>query len=275
MNAVEFSRVSKRFGAIEALRDVSFTVAPGETVALLGPNGAGKTTSLEMLLGLRTPDSGTVCLAGALPRDARARQKLGATPQNTGFPDTLKPIEIAAFVAANYPSPLAVGDVFASFDLTDVANRRLGDLSGGLQRRVAVALAFIGNPEIVVLDEPTTGMDVESRHRLWERLRARDCGRQSVLFTTHYIEEAQVLADRVIVIDRGCVRFNGGSRELRERFGRKRVEYIGNDGPIAALPEDADRYVRDLVLSQVPFRDLTVAAPSLEEAFLAMTGAMS
>ncbi len=271
MVRVEFARVSKRFGAIQALNDVTFAIAPGETVALLGPNGAGKTTALELLLGLRNPDSGSVRLCGGSPRSAHVRRMLGATPQNTGFPDALRAREIAAFVAANYPDPLAVDTVFRDFDLTEIADRRLGELSGGQQRRVAVALAFVGNPEVVVLDEPTTGLDAESRHRLWQRLARKS--ERSVLFTTHYIEEAQASASRVIVIDRGSVLFDGGPGELRERFGRKRIEYVGSDGPVVAHPEDADRFVRDLVAAQTPFRELTIAVPSLEEAFLAMTGA--
>jgi len=272
MSSIEFFDVRKSFGSVEALCGISFSVETGEIVALLGPNGAGKTTAIEILLGLRRADDGYVMLCGGSPRDAQARMQLGATPQETGFPDALTPREVTAFAAAHYANPLPIDEVFASFDLTDIADRRIGTLSGGQQRRVALALAFAGDPAVVVLDEPTTGLDVDSRRALWSRLRSQENRHRAVLFTTHYLEEANALADRVLVLDRGELTFDGTPRELRERFGARRVEYVGPNGRTVITTHDADEYVRELVHSGVPFQDLQVAAPSFEDAFLAVTG---
>jgi len=272
MSSIEFFDVRKRFGSVEALRGISFSVDTGEIVALLGPNGAGKTTAIEIVLGLRRADDGYAMLRGGSPRDARVRMQLGATPQETGFPDALTPREVTAFAAAHYPDPLPLDELFASFDLTNLADRRIGTLSGGQQRRVALALAFVGDPAVVVLDEPTTGLDVESRRALWTQLRSQANRHRAVLFTTHYLEEANALADRVLVLDRGELTFDGTPRALRERFGARRVEYVGPNGRTIVTTPDADEYVRELVNSGVQFKDLQVAAPSFEDAFLAVTG---
>jgi ABC-2 type transport system ATP-binding protein len=269
---LSFDDVSKSYGATRALDSLTFSVGSGEIVALLGPNGAGKTTALEIAVGLRTPGSGSVSLFGSSPREARTRDRLGVTPQNTGFPDVLRVREILRFVAAQYPKPLPLNGVLATFDLGSLADRKLGDLSGGQQRRVALALAFAGDPELAVLDEPTTGLDVESRRSVLAAIRERSGTSRGVLFTTHYLEEAEMLATRVVVIDRGRIQFDGTARALRERLGVKRIEYVSSDGPVVVHAADADALVRELVLSGAEFADLCVTAPTLEEAFVAMTG---
>jgi ABC-2 type transport system ATP-binding protein len=242
-----------------------------EIVGLLGPNGAGKTTALEIVLGLRDADSGTARIFDASPRDMAVRRRVGATPQQSGFPDMLSVDEIAQFVAAHYPRPALTARALEEFGLTALAKRRAATLSGGETRRLALALAFLGNPELVVLDEPTTGLDVESRRRLWNAIRARGAGR-SILFTTHYLEEAQELATRIVVIDQGHVLFDGAPRALRERVGGRRVSYVGSDGPVTMTALDADEYVRTMVAAGVQFQNLEIARPSLEEAFLSLTG---
>jgi ABC-2 type transport system ATP-binding protein len=284
MNYLELRDVRKTFGDIAALRGVSFAIAPGEIVALLGPNGAGKTTSLEIALGLRSANSGTVALFGGSPRDAQMRMRLGVTPQNTGFPDNLTVGEIGGLVAAHYPHPAAIEDALGSAGLGDLISRRIGTLSGGQQQRIAVALAFIGNPDLVVLDEPTTGVDVEARRRLWESIGQYAQGGRCVLFTTHYLEEAEALATRVVVIDRGVVRFDGTPGALREQFGLRRLSYVGEalafpattitrvDGRTVVTTSDTDAYVRALVAADAPFAQLEVTVSSLEDAFLSMTG---
>lgn len=258
-----------------------------EIVAVLGPNGAGKTTTLEIALGLRSADGGSARLFGASPRVAGTRARVGATPQDSGFPDALRVDELIGFAAAHYPNAPLPAATIEAFGLSDLAARRAGELSGGESRRVALALAFAGNPEFVVLDEPTTGLDVESRRRLWETVRSAARGR-SILFTTHYLEEAEAMATRIVVIDRGQLLFDGVPGELRSRFGTRRVSYVGepiatagltvdasiarSNGRVVIATSDTDAYVRALVLAGIPFSDLEIARPSLEEAFLSITG---
>jgi ABC-2 type transport system ATP-binding protein len=287
MNYLELRDVRKTFGDVQALRGVSFAIGAGEIVALLGPNGAGKTTSLEIALGLRSADAGSVRLFGGAPRDMATRRRLGVTPQDSGFPDNLTVCEIAQLVSAHYPHPAEIDAALASAGLGDLAKRRVGTLSGGQQRRISVALAFLGNPDLVVLDEPTTGVDVEARRRLWESIGRYADGGRSVLFTTHYLEEAEALATRVVVIDQGVVQFDGTPASLRERFGLRRLSYVGAPLSLASLPAativesegrtivttgDTDAYVRALVTAGAPFAHLEVSVSSLEDAFLTMTG---
>ena len=180
MPSISLQNISKSYGALRALNSVSFSIEPGECVALLGSNGAGKTTALEILLGMRHADSGTLTVSGTI----------SATPQNTGFPDALRIRELVEFAAAHYLKPRDVTATLRDFELEELAKKRVGGLSGGQQRRVALALAFVAGSDIVVLDEPSTGLDVESRHRLWSQLRAGMASR-TTLFTTHYEEEAE------------------------------------------------------------------------------------
>lgn len=271
MTMLTFERACKSYGPVRALDELTFSVDAGEIVAVLGPNGAGKTTALDIALGLRSADSGSVTLFGGSPHDAAARRRLGATPQESGFPDALRVDEILAFAAEHYPNPVPIEKTLDAFGLHELAGKRAGTLSGGQARRLALALAFAGNPELVVLDEPTTGLDVESRRAMWDVVREFASGR-SVLFTTHYLEEAQELATRVVVIDSGRVRFDGSQDELRRNFGARRVSYVGDTGPVAVTTPDADAYVRELVRAGTAFADLEIARPSLEEAFLSMTG---
>lgn len=268
---LSFDNVAKSYGEVRALHALTFEVRRSEIVALLGPNGAGKTTALEIALGLRAAGSGKVSLFGESPRSVAIRRRLGATPQESGFPDMLRVEEILNFVREHYPQPAPMAETLERFGLTELAKRRAGTLSGGESRRLAVALAFAGDSEFVVLDEPTTGLDVESRRRLWEVVRSLGEDR-SILFTTHYLEEAEALATRILVLDRGRLLFDGNVNALRTRVGGRRLSYVGADGPVALTTQDADAYVRALVGSGVAFSDLEIVRPSLEEAFLALTG---
>jgi ABC-2 type transport system ATP-binding protein len=266
-----FESVGKSYGEVRALESLSFAVARGEIVALLGPNGAGKTTAIEIAIGLRGADSGEVRLFGDSPRRVEVRRRLGATPQESGFPDMLRVDEIVTFVAQHYPAPVPLRQTLERFGLAELAKRRAGTLSGGESRRLALALAFVGNPELVVLDEPTTGLDVESRRRLWDVVRELGSGR-SILFTTHYLEEAQALATRILVVDHGRLLFDGRPEALRERVGGRRISYVGQTGPVSVTSDDTDEYVRAMVANGVKFSDLEITRPSLEEAFLSLTG---
>jgi ABC-2 type transport system ATP-binding protein len=266
-----FDNVCKSYGEVRALDDLSFRVDRDEIVALLGPNGAGKTTALEIVLGLRDADSGRVRLFEDSPHSIAARRRLGVTPQESGFPDMLRVGEIVAYVAEHYPHPAPIAETLERLGLGALTKRRAGTLSKGESRRLAVALAFVGNAEFVVLDEPTTGLDVESRRRLWDVVR-ETAKRRSILFTTHYLEEAQELATRILVIDRGRLLFDGDAAALRERFGGRRLSYVGPNGHVVVTTGDSDGYVRALVNDGVAFADLEITRPSLEEAFLALTG---
>lgn len=278
--------VSKSYGSVRALDNISFGVDRGEIVAVLGPNGAGKTTAFEIATGLRRPDAGAAVLFGASPENAAARLHLGVTPQESGFPDNLRVEEIVVFAAAHYRRARKASEVLDEFGLTALRHRRAATLSGGESRRLAVALAFCGDPDLAVLDEPTTGLDVESRRRLWDAVRA-SARRRSVLFTTHYLEEAEANASRIIVVDKGRVLFDGPARNLRTRFGMRRLSYIGEpvgpadlgfsatvvraNGRTLVATNDSDAYVRALVSRGTAFAELDIAPASLEEAFLSLT----
>lgn len=293
---VRVERVTRRFDATVALDDVSLDVHRGEIVGLLGPNGAGKTTLLNLVSGVRRPDAGTVRLFGRDPRDAVARVRLGTTPQETGLPATLRVGEVAAFVAGHYPDPMPVGELLETFGLTDLARRQTGGLSGGQKRRLAVALAMAGRPDLVLLDEPTTGLDVDARHVLWDALRSFHARGVTVVVTSHYLEEIEALAERVVVVDHGRVLADGSLREVVGRVALRRVTVSldDDDAPSSAarldalagvvrrdtdpatgrhvlLTPDADALVRELVTAAVPFHDLEVRSASLEEAFLSLT----
>ncbi|GEP70860.1 ABC transporter ATP-binding protein [Cellulomonas soli] len=300
---LEVRGVTRRFGAVTALDDVSLDVGDGELVGLLGPNGAGKTTLLSLVSGLRRPDSGAVRLFGGDPRDAANRLALGTTPQDTGLPATLTVGEVVDFVAGHYPTPMTRSEALARFGLEDLVRRQTGGLSGGQRRRLAVALALVGRPRLVLLDEPTTGLDVEARHLLWDALREYHADGATVLLTSHYLEEIEALAQRVVVMGGGRVLADDSLPAVLDLVSVRRVSFTTpGAGPttpgterqaLTALPgahglhdaqvlddgstrwtmlaSDADVLVRALVTHDVAFRELEVRGASLEEAFLALT----
>ncbi|MFG2054069.1 ABC transporter ATP-binding protein [Micromonospora sp. NPDC048930] len=278
-------QVSRRYGDVLALDRVDLTVRAGELVGLLGPNGAGKSTLINLLVGLRRPTAGRVELFGGDPRDAASRRQLGVTPQETGLPGTLRVGEVVDFVSAHFPDPVPRAELLDRFDLADQVRRQTGGLSGGQRRRLAVALAFVGRPRLVVLDEPTTGLDVAARHALWEGIRAFHAEGGTVLLSSHYLEEVEALAQRVVVIGHGRVLADDTVDAVRGIVGVRRVSLVADDlpplpgvlstehteGRTHLLTTDADQLVRDLVHAGVAFRELEVRPTSLEEAFLAIT----
>jgi ABC-2 type transport system ATP-binding protein len=207
-----------------ALDAVDLAVEAGEVVALLGPNGAGKTTALSLLLGLRRPDSGRAEIFGVDPRRPPARVAVGVTPQDAGFPPTLRVREIVDLVGAHFPFPAPTDELLARFDLSAVARRQAGGLSGGERRRLAVALAFAGEPAALFLDEPTAGLDVQSRRAVWAEIDQYCVDGGTVLLTTHHVEEAERLAARIVLLARGRVVAEGTAAELADRAHAFRLE---------------------------------------------------
>jgi len=280
---------SKRYGAHDALHPLDLDLAPGRVTALLGPNGAGKTTTVRLLLGLTSPSSGTVRVFGADPRDPAARERTGAMLQVGKVPETLRVREHVALFRSYYPRPLRYDDIIATAGLTGLDRRLYGTLSGGEKQRVLFALALCGDPDLLVLDEPTVGLDVASRRVMWERVRAlRDAGR-AVLLTTHYLEEADALADRVVVVARGTVVADGTPSQIKARVPNRRVrcvtalpldvvraiagvERVQQAGAaIEILTGTAESVVRELLGRDRTLSALEVADAGLEEAFLAVT----
>ncbi|WP_342023632.1 ABC transporter ATP-binding protein [Arthrobacter citreus] len=282
--------VTKSYAGKPALTEVSLSIRAGEALGLLGPNGAGKSTLLNLLCGIRTPDAGTVELFGRNPRNPEARRELGTTPQATSVPPTLRVRETVDFVAAHYGDPVPTPELLADFGLSPIADKQCGGLSGGQQRRLMVALALVGRPRLVILDEPTTGLDVEARENLWERLGEYRRNGGTLLVTSHYLEEIQALSGRVLVLNAGSVAADGTVDDIRSHVSVSKVSFRTGLPPssFASLPEsagvsagpnnavtimsrDADETVRRLVRDNVPFSRLEVHAASLEEAFLALT----
>jgi ABC-2 type transport system ATP-binding protein len=281
--AVEASR---RYGDNLALDHITLDVAAGEVVGLLGPNGAGKSTLVSLLTGIRRPTSGRVELCGGDPRHPASRRTLGVTAQETGLPSSLRVGEVVDFVRAHYPDPLGRDELLDRFGLADLVRRQTGGLSGGQKRRVAVALAFAGRPRIVFLDEPTTGLDVQARRALWDGIRSFHADGGTVVLTSHYLEEIEALARRVVVIGGGRILADDAVAAVRGLVAIRRVSLTARvplpdlDGLVGVerqgerlhlLTADADRLVRDLVAHDVAFADLEVRPMSLEEAFLTLT----
>jgi len=284
MTAAALVEASKRFGGTRALDRVTFAVDDGDVVALLGPNGAGKTTSIALLLGLRRPDTGRALLFGRDPRAAAARRTLGVTPQEMGFPHTLRVVEVVRLVRAHYPRPLSEGDILERFGLTRLAKRQVGGLSGGERRRLAVALAFAGDPRLVVLDEPTSGLDAGSRRSVWEAVRGHAAAGGALLLTTHHLDEAEALASRVVVIESGRIVAEGAVAAIKRSAGLARISFAAptngfawagadREGDrVAILVRDAGGEIARLVRQGVPLHDLEVRPVTLEEAVTALRG---
>ena len=282
----ELHGVEKRFGAATALAGVSFGAERGEVVALLGPNGAGKTTAISILLGLRRPDAGCATLFGRDPRLPHSRRRVGVTPQESAFPPTLSVAEVIELVRAHYPQPASTRDVVEPFLLRGLSERRTGGLSGGERRRLAVALAFAGAPDLVVLDEPTAGLDLQARRACWDAVRSYRVAGGTVVMTTHHLDEAEALATRVVVLDRGHVVGVGSVDEIARRVGTTELHFRAPvlpdlPGVVACARngeawlvscEDGDAAVRALVVSAVPFEALEVRRARLEDAVLSLTG---
>jgi ABC-2 type transport system ATP-binding protein len=217
MPVAELKGVTKRYGPVEALRGIDLAIEPGELVALLGPNGAGKTTAVRILLGLAKQDSGQATVFGKPPASREAKLQRGALLQVAKVPETLRVREHIELFSSYYEKPLAIAETIAAAGLAGIENKLFGDLSGGQKQRVLFALAICGNPKLLFLDEPTVGLDVEARRSLWARIRGFVARGGSVLLTTHYLDEADALARRIVVINHGRVVAEGSPAEIKTR----------------------------------------------------------
>ena len=279
----------KSYGALRALDGIDLDLRGGELLALLGPNGAGKTTAIGLLLGLIRADAGVAELFGMDPQRIEARRNIGVMLQDAALPPTLRVGELIRLAASYYPSPRSVAESAELAGVADLLRRPYGKLSGGQQRRVQFAVALCGRPKLLFLDEPTVGMDIEARQKLWQAIRHLVAEGNSVVLTTHYLEEAEALADRVCVMARGRVISEGSVEALRARIALKRV-WCTTRLPlaeVAAWPEvaeariDGERLclsteypellVRRLLAEDLGLRALEVRAAGLAEAFSELT----
>jgi len=287
---VELVAAVKRYGDLEALRGVDLAIPSGQVVAILGPNGAGKTTAISLMLGLRRPTAGTARLFGLDPSDRRARSRCGVMLQESGVTDVLTLREVVDLFRAYYPHPMPTARALEMAGLLDQAQRQVVKLSGGQRQRLYYALAVCGDPEVIFLDEPTVGMDVESRRAFLDSIRDFFREGRTIVLTTHYLEEADQLAGRVVVIDRGRVIADAPPAQIKAKVAGKRVSFTTDrtlaqsdfaglpvshleleDGRVRLLSNQPETVLRALFTNGLALRDLEVVGADLEEAFLALT----
>jgi len=290
MTALAVEHLTKRYGPVAAVNDVSFEVPEGQLLALLGPNGAGKTTTMDMVLGLTRPDAGRVTLFGKSPARAIAAGTVGGMLQTGAVIEYLSVRELITMVASLYPHPLPVNDVLDLVGIAELADHRTNKLSGGQAQRVRFALALIGDTDLLMLDEPTAALDVESRRDFWATMRAKATQGKTVIFATHYLEEADANADRIILIARGRVVADGSPAEIRATVSWRTIQATLPDADpaqLAALPgvtkverrgdavilscADSDSALWELHHQFPDAHDIEVRGMGIEDAFLALT----
>ena len=287
---VSFDEVSKFYGNVRAVDGLSLDLRQGETVAFLGPNGAGKSTALDMLLALRKPTSGRIRVFGGDPYAGVKSGRVGAMLQSGGLMPEVTVRELVALVAGFHPRPLPVGQTLKRAGIADIADRRVDRLSGGQTQRVRFALAIVGESDLIVLDEPTTAMDVEGRRAFWANMKAEVAEGRTLLFATHYMEEADSAADRILVINKGRLLADGTPSEIKKRAGARRLSFRldrVDETFLLGLPAlvnleirhdlvqiqsaDSDRTLYALLDAGYRPREIDISSLGLEQAFLAIT----
>jgi ABC-2 type transport system ATP-binding protein len=286
----EFSGVTKNYGHVRAVDGIDLSIERGKTIALLGPNGSGKSTTIDMLLGLLPVDSGKITVFGRSPVAAVRAGLVGAMRQAGSFPASARVAEVIAFARDLYPKPAAMDDLVEWADLGALLDRRTDRLSGGQSQRVRFAFAAAGNPDLLVLDEPTVGMDVEARTRFWQSINTLAQTGRTVLFSTHYLEEADGAADEIVLLAKGRVLVHGTGAQIKHMVGGKTISFqldgASPDG-LDLLPAvsgvevrhnraylqttDSDATISALLSSRGPVKDLELTGGSLDQAFLALT----
>jgi ABC-2 type transport system ATP-binding protein len=288
--AVAYTRgLTKKYGDVIALHDVTMELRAGELLALLGPNGAGKTTLVRMLLGLASPDAGRVSVFDADPRQSQVAGRCGAMLQVGRVPETLKVREHIDLFSSYYPNPLPLAETFKIAGLEEFKDRPFGELSGGQKQRVLFGIAICGDPDLLFLDEPTVGLDVEARRLMWAQIRTLISRGKTVLLTTHYLNEADALADRILVLQQGAIVAEGTPAEIKARAIGKQIRCVSRLTAheicqilgVLSLKEDRNAYelqvvaaepvVRELLQRDSWLSELEVTNAGLEEAFLALT----
>jgi ABC-2 type transport system ATP-binding protein len=288
--AVELENASKSFGSVQALRNVSIKVEAGEVVAFLGPNGAGKTTAISIMLGLRSPSSGSARIFGQNPREPKNRARIGVMLQESGVPGLLKVRELIQLFSQFYNAPLMVSRVLEMANLTEKANSIASTLSGGQKQRLYFALAICGNPDVLFLDEPSVALDVESRRAFWQEISGFAKTGKTVILTTHYLEEADALANRIIVINKGEIVAQGSPAQIKSRVGGKNVSFkleVGNADTLEDLQGvqrfsktgesvklytlEPEKVLQEVFARGLQISNLNVAGAGLEEAFMEIT----
>ncbi|NIH84610.1 ABC transporter ATP-binding protein [Amycolatopsis granulosa] len=288
--AVRLTGLRKHYGDVRAVDGVDLTIAPGEVVALLGPNGAGKSTTVDMMLGLTRPDSGEVSIFGATPAEAVARGAIGAMLQGAALLDDATVGEMVGMVASLHRNPMPVTAALRRAGIEDLANRRGTKLSGGQKQRVRFAIALVSDPDLLVLDEPTAAMDVSSRREFWKSMHAFTNTGRTVLFATHYLEEAEEFADRVVLMRAGRIAADGSVAQVRALAGGRTLraavpgatvtavvelpgvtEYEVRGGRVAVSSSDSDATLRALLARFPDAHDIEITAIRLEGAFLTLT----
>ena len=287
---VSFDEVSKFYGNVRAVDGLSLDLRQGETVAFLGPNGAGKSTALDMLLALRKPTSGRIRVFGGDPYAGVKSGRVGAMLQSGGLMPEVTVRELVALVAGFHPRPLPVGQTLKRAGIADIADRRVDRLSGGQTQRVRFALAIVGESDLIVLDEPTTAMDVEGRRTFWANMKAEVAEGRTLLFATHYMEEADSAADRILVINKGRLLADGTPSEIKKRAGARRLSFRldrVDETLLLGLPAlvnleirhdlvqiqsaDSDRTLYALLDAGYRPREIDISSLGMEQAFLAIT----
>lgn len=284
------SGVTKKYGEVTALRNVSLSVRRGELLSVLGPNGAGKTTAIRLLLGLSTPASGQVTVFGQNPRNVSTRRRVGTMLQVSKVPETLKVREHIDLFCSYYANPLPRKEILNAAGLEGLENRLFGKLSGGEKQRVLFALAICGDPELLFLDEPTVGLDVNTRYLIWQQIRRLIQQGRTVILTTHYLEEVDALADRVIVLNQGTVVAEGSPAEIKARTAQRKIrcstqlpldqvwaipavsDVLARDTRIEILTSQVEPVLRELFSRDPNLSSLDISNSSLEEAFLQIIG---
>ncbi|MGC4050023.1 MAG: ABC transporter ATP-binding protein [Paludibaculum sp.] len=288
-NLAELSRVTKRFGAVTALDNLDLAVGPGELLALLGPNGAGKTTAISLLLGLQQADAGTARLFGQPPHSIEARRQVGVMMQEAALAAELRTREQIELISSYYPNPMELDEALRVTGTLPIAGRPYSALSGGQKRQVQFALAVVGRPKLLFLDEPTVGLDLQAREVVWATVRRLVDDGCSVVLTTHYLEEAEALADRVAVLSKGRLIASGSLREIRALVVRKRITCRTSLTPsqVSCWPDvqtvnldqrglhitasNTENVVRRLLDADPDLQDLEVQRAGLAEAFNELT----